>query len=304
MDTRILEYFVTAARENNLSRAAEKLFISQPALSQRIKKLEDEVGAPLFYREGNRLSLTEAGIVFFNGAQSALYVKEQAYQQMKMLREQASDFMHCLVQPELLPDFEERVQPLFERNHPSVSLRVRRAAPDIMEDYLLGGLAQFACFLTDRPAHPVLEYHVFHTEELVLAMAVDFPWGAEHGGEHAANLNDFSHQTSLFSAGNSIYREFEKTMLQLHGFTPLDRRVVRERAALLQMVRDGVGVALLLRSEAQADPELRFYRLVPTLPVYHVLAHNKNLPETETVQGLVDLLTQESCDEPKERRWQ
>ena len=137
------------------------------------------------------------------------------------------------------------------------------------------------------------EYSFLQTEELVLALAADSPWERTCNGSPAANLNDFSHQTCLFSAGNSVYRKLEKTMLQLHGFTPLDRRVVRERAALLQMVRDGVGVALLLHSEAEGDPELRFYRLVPTLPVYHVLAHNKNLPETETVRGLIELLSRE-----------
>lgn len=291
MDTRILEYFVTAAQENSLSRAAEKLFISQPALSQRIKKLEEAVGVPLFHRQGNRISLTEAGVVFFNGAQSALYVKEQAYRQMRMLREQTADSIHCLLQPELLPDFEDRVQPLFGQNHPSAVLRVRRVEPDIMEDYLLGGLAQFACFLTDRPTHSALKYHVLRTEEIVLALAADSPWGTEHGGKHTTNLNDFSHQTCLFSASNSVYRGLEETMLQLHSFTPLNRRVVRERSALRQMVRDGIGVALLLCSEAQTDPELRFYRLAPTLPVYYVLAHSKSLPETETMQRLIDLLT-------------
>lgn len=298
MDTRILEYFVTVAQENNLSRAAEKLYISQPALSQRIKALEQEVGAPLLRRQGNRISLTEAGIIFFNGAQSALYVKNQAYQQLQMLRERTPDSFCCLLQPELLPDFEETIQPAFERKFPSVALRLRRAVPDIMEDYLLGGLAQAACLLAARPTHPELEYHVLCTEELVLALAADHPWGRAHDEDLAVELGEFAHQTFLLSTSGTVYRELEKGMLQLHHFAPLNHRIVREREAMRQMVRDGVGVALLLRSEAQADPGLRFYRLAPTLPAYHVLAHSKSLPATEALGGLIGLLEHAQPGQP------
>lgn len=51
MDTKILEYVIAIAEEKSLSKAAERLYLSQPALSQRLKKLEDELGTPLFLRE-------------------------------------------------------------------------------------------------------------------------------------------------------------------------------------------------------------------------------------------------------------
>ena len=61
MDTKILEYVIAIAEEKSLSKAAERLYLSQPALSQRLKKLEDELGTPLFLREKNGLSITDAG---------------------------------------------------------------------------------------------------------------------------------------------------------------------------------------------------------------------------------------------------
>lgn len=91
MDTRIYEYFIEIARESSLSRAAENLYISQPALSQRLKQLEDEIGTPLFDRSGNKLSLTKAGVIFLNGAQSIVYIKEQAYQRIRDLAKEASN---------------------------------------------------------------------------------------------------------------------------------------------------------------------------------------------------------------------
>ena len=64
MDTKILEYVIAIAEEKNLSKAAERLYLSQPALSQRLKKLEDELGTPLFLREKNGLSITDAGRIY------------------------------------------------------------------------------------------------------------------------------------------------------------------------------------------------------------------------------------------------
>ncbi|MDC0322818.1 LysR family transcriptional regulator, partial [Verrucomicrobiales bacterium] len=61
MELRHLRYFVMAAEEANMSRAAARLNVSQPAVSRQIKDLEEELGLPLFVREPNGLSLTEGG---------------------------------------------------------------------------------------------------------------------------------------------------------------------------------------------------------------------------------------------------
>jgi len=67
-----IRYFVTAAQMQNMSRAAEALHISQPALSQSISKLEAEMGTPLFVRNGRQIILNEAGQLFFDQACGSL----------------------------------------------------------------------------------------------------------------------------------------------------------------------------------------------------------------------------------------
>lgn len=70
-----LEYFIVIAEEGNLSKAAERLYVSQQALSEHIRKLEEETNATLFLRSGG-VSLTEAGRVFLKGAQEVLRARE------------------------------------------------------------------------------------------------------------------------------------------------------------------------------------------------------------------------------------
>src|SRR5450755_3761292 len=72
MDLRLLRSFVTMAEEGNVGRAAQRLYISQPALSKQLQRLEAFLGVELFHRHHRMLSLTPAGMSFFDDAQKLL----------------------------------------------------------------------------------------------------------------------------------------------------------------------------------------------------------------------------------------
>ena len=77
MELRHLRYFVAVAEELNFSRAAGRMYLSQPALSQQIQKLERELGISLFHRTKNHVVLTEAGQILLEGARRVLIQVEQ-----------------------------------------------------------------------------------------------------------------------------------------------------------------------------------------------------------------------------------
>src|SRR5882724_10319109 len=78
MELRHLRYFIAAAEEENVSRAALKLRVSQPGISRQIKDLEDEIGFQLFERSAKSLKLTEAGKFFLTEAKSILQRADDA----------------------------------------------------------------------------------------------------------------------------------------------------------------------------------------------------------------------------------
>ncbi len=79
MDFRQLEYMVEIAKENNISRAAKNLYISQSALNQQLLKLENELGTQLFHRSRTDWRPTEAGEIYLRGAREALLIKKDTY---------------------------------------------------------------------------------------------------------------------------------------------------------------------------------------------------------------------------------
>lgn len=78
MELRHLRYFVTLAEELHVTRAAERLGISQPPLSIQIKQIEAEIGAPLFYRRSRGLELTDLGKTFLADAERVLAQMDRA----------------------------------------------------------------------------------------------------------------------------------------------------------------------------------------------------------------------------------
>ena len=82
MDFRHLEYFVEIARENNISKAAQNLYVSQSAVNQQLLKLEKELSTQLFVRSRKNWRLTEAGEIYLEGCQRALQIKKDTYRRI------------------------------------------------------------------------------------------------------------------------------------------------------------------------------------------------------------------------------
>ncbi len=85
MELRQLEHFLAVVEEGTFTRAAERVSLTQPAVSLSIKKLEEEIGGPLFARDVHDLSLTEAGRVLADYARRMIRLRDDATREMARL---------------------------------------------------------------------------------------------------------------------------------------------------------------------------------------------------------------------------
>jgi DNA-binding transcriptional LysR family regulator len=126
---RQLFYFATVAEELQFNRAAERLHVSQPPLTQRIQSLERELGLQLFVRAGNRIELTEAGRVVLTEAQATLAQADRVHEVARRVREGDIGTLRVLVSISVsfLRAFRAACE-AFQRDHPSVVLTLSQTA--------------------------------------------------------------------------------------------------------------------------------------------------------------------------------
>lgn len=136
MELRHLRYFIAAAEEENVSRAALKLHVSQPAISRQIHDLEDEIGFPLFERGAKSLKLTEAGKVFLAEAKSVLERADDAVKSARAVAAGARGEIHVGYAPSLTVRILPPALRAFQAEFPNV----RVALHDFSVEEMLAGL--------------------------------------------------------------------------------------------------------------------------------------------------------------------
>lgn len=289
MNVRALESIIVISEEKNLSRAAERLFVSQPALSQQLKKLEKELDAPLFLRERNQLVLTDAGKIYINGARSALSIYSRALKEIGQLR-LAGRRQISLVQNSLvLPGFSTRVLPAFAEQHPGILLNVMTGNAAVSKDYLLNGMADLAVFPTAEPSHSLLEYFPLRTDELLLVLPDRHPL-SESFAAGKARLADLASQPFILNRSGSYFLSHERKLLAAAHITPHVLCEISDPDAARHMVADGKGAAFLPRSLAGKNDGCSYFPLDPPAMFHIVIACHKSTSLAGPVRDLILLL--------------
>ena len=140
MDLRALHYFVVVAEERNITRAAERLKMSQPPLSNQIKGLEEELGVQLFIRGKRQLTITDAGLLLYRRARQILELSEQTRQEVQSTEGLSGDLNISLVEgrgPYLL----SRWIAGFRQEFPRVAVHLWNGSGDEVIERVQRGLA-------------------------------------------------------------------------------------------------------------------------------------------------------------------
>jgi DNA-binding transcriptional LysR family regulator len=152
MHASILKYFATIARTGSIRKASEELHVATSALSRQIKKLEDELGTPVFERFSDGLRLTSAGEVVLRHARETL----QRYDVMKGdlgdLKGKKTGRVHIACLDSLAVQFLPEQVAEFHRRHPAVDFRIRAESYNIYQRLAEGDVDIGITFDVDRPA--------------------------------------------------------------------------------------------------------------------------------------------------------
>ena len=177
MTTKELLYVKTVADEKNISKAAKKLFIAQPSLSQSIQRIEESVGTELFNRTSGGLTMTFAGERYYHMAVQVLKLYQDFEMEISDINNLKTGRIHLgttnhlgtLVLPKVLPRFHELCA--------NIELNISEENTTILEQLLLSGELDFALMHapSDPAQHPQFHYDIMKRDPFVLAIAPDHP---------------------------------------------------------------------------------------------------------------------------------
>src|SRR6266576_2588585 len=249
MDINQLEVFLAVAQEKSFSRAAETLHRTQPAVSQAIRRLENELGESLFDRSSKDGTLTSAGRVLLDFSHQMINLRRHAHSAIRELR----DLHHGKLTlganeytvMSLLP-----LIPIFRARHPQIKVEVKRSLASRIAGEIIGrdvelGLVSF------KPTDATIKALPIAVDEIALVVAPDHPLAEKK----VVSVRELGAESFIAHNVPSPYRERVITTFEKQR-TPLNISLeMPTLEAIKRLVEQGLGVALIPRLAAQIEIE-------------------------------------------------
>ena len=239
---RQLRAFCRAARMESITKAAESLGISQPAVSLHVRELENELEAILFDRSGPRISLTHAGRCLYEFAEPLVKGMDSlSVNFMELLDDQVTGHVHMAASHTgvtlVLPPYFKR----FRDRYPGVTLRVRSCQIVDGMKLLFGDEVEFAFGVGDSYAQDELDFHEITTYQMVLIAAKDHPLA----GREAVSAQEAAAWPAIIPTPGTYGRQFSDTATRQFG---IDVKVAIEVGGwdvIKLYVEAGLGIAVV-----------------------------------------------------------
>lgn len=262
MELRHLRYFIAVAEEGHITRAAERLGMQQPPLSQQIKALERELDAQLFHRKARGVELTDAGRALLSDARAMFAHLDRAVETAKRTARGEQGRIRVGLSPTgPFHPFVPRVIRAFRDNYPLVSLTLVESLSKDLIDRIRKGQIDAAVLRTNVPDPQDLAIHPLLIEPMAVALPREHPQ-AHRSDRSALQLKALAGETFIVygrQEGPGLYDATVAACLRA-GFTPRLGQEAPSVTATLSLVATGLGIALVPASLQRMTMDGVIYR--------------------------------------------
>jgi len=256
VEIRHLRYFLAVAGAGSFSRAADRLGISQPSVSQQMRDLEAALRVSLFQRRGKRILLTPAGLIFQEHARAILRQFENFLDELSRDSVQLSGALHLGIVPWLDVALVPQLLGLFAARHPTVSLTVTEISSDDIETALEEGRMDVGLGFLTRHS-PNLSYELLSSDEFALIV----PAGHQWWNRRMVHISELHQQRLLQLPRSFVVRRTADDICRIHQVRP---RTVAEFSAIETLLRSLAplkAAALLPKVTLRGTTSLKAIRL-------------------------------------------
>jgi len=229
LDIRHLRYFLAVAEAESFSRAADRLGISQPSVSQQMRDLEAGLRVPLFQRRGKRILLTPKGLIFQEHARTVLRQLENFLEELNRGPGQLRGALRLGVVPVLNVPLVPHLLGLFTADHPAISVVVEEISSTDIETALEEGRMDVGLGFMTRYS-PNLRYERLCTDEFALIVSEAHPWAKRR----IVPFSELHQQRLLQLTDSFVMRRMTDEICRNHQVRP---RTVAEISAIETLLR-------------------------------------------------------------------
>ena len=303
MDLRQLQYIVAIADENNITHAAEKLYITQSALNQQLLKLERELGVPLFHRSRTDWRPTEAGEIYLKTAREMLLMKKDTYHRIHDLAKIQQGELSIGFTPGRGIAMFSHIYPKFHRLHPNIQVTPKELSVQKQQVLLQSGELDLGFVtLVSSQQKTSLEYIPLVSEEILAAVPARHPVITSPKGNWAnaitdvhkefpqLNLYALREEPFVLTYQESTLREITDHIFEAADFKPYVLFETSSNATIATMVSAEMCCGLIPTFYARGyEDRIRFFSL-PDNPSWNVMAcHHKKRYLSKAARDFVSL---------------
>lgn len=297
MEYRILKYFLTVAREENITHASEILHISQPALSRQLMQLEEELGVQLFIRGRRKIALTDAGFLLRRRAQEIIELTEKTADELH-----DTSAVHGIIsigtgEAETMRKLAGLMQ-MFSEQYPSVKFDLYSNNADFIKERLDKGLLDIGIIIEPSDLSKYESIRFDNSERCGVIVPAKSPL-AEKEYIRAEDLIGYKVFTSLRATALGVEAWFGELYDKLDIYMTFN---LIYNAAML--VDCGFGVATTIEGAVSLyqNPNIVFKPFYPALTATSVLVWKKYQPASQAVTKFIDFIKANLGEESERSR--
>jgi len=252
MDFRELQYVVSIAKHQNITRASEEVYVSQPTLSKFVQNLEHILGQPIFRRLGNKFLLTYAGERYVEKATAMLNMKKSLDQELDDIMKKDIGVLKIAFPimrgTYMLPC----TLPVFRKEYPRVKVSVTEANSDSLEDMILNGDIDIAFFALPI-RHSDIDCDIIKEEEVLMVMSANHPLAGE-GITRAEckypwfDLSKLKGEIFIVQRGDQRTRQITEQIMRDAGIPIGNNLEIRNIVASVELAASGYGITFVSES--------------------------------------------------------
>ena len=249
MNYREMNYIVTIAKEGNISRAAERLFITQPALSRTLAAVEKELGASIFERHGKYVVPTPVGSIYLEYAERILHLETQMNNSLQNTIQKSKEHVQIAVPMMYADIMSHSVFPEFNKKYPFVAINIYICGSSDIKESILSGKYPLGLAIIREDLPDLFIYNIVGQQEMVVVVNANHPLLHEavikEGRSYpCVTAEQLSGYPFALSAEVNHSHQFAKEYFDEHGMSPLIICQVPYTGYLYTVVSQGNCIAL------------------------------------------------------------